>query len=67
MPWHGAPFRRSRQHRMLGGVCSGMAEAAGWPPWLMRIFFVVGSIAAVAVPGSLIYVVLWIIVPLERR
>lgn len=44
-----------------------MAEAVGWPPWLMRIVFVVGSIAAVAVPGSLIYVILWVIVPLERR
>ncbi len=52
---------------MLGGVCGGMADAVGWPAWLVRVLFVVGSIAAVAVPGSLIYVVLWILVPLERR
>lgn len=52
---------------MIGGVCGGMAQAVGWPAWLVRILFVVGSIAAIAVPGSLIYVVLWIIVPLEER
>lgn len=67
MAWQGAPFRRSRRHRMIGGVCGGMAQAVGWPAWLVRILFVVGSIAAIAVPGSLIYVVLWIIVPLEER
>lgn len=44
-----------------------MADAVGWSPWLVRVLFVVGSIAAIAVPGSLIYVVLWIIVPLEER
>ena len=52
---------------MIGGVCGGMAQAAGWPAWLVRILFVAGSIAAIAVPGSLIYVVLWIIVPSEER
>lgn len=66
MPWQGAPFRRSRRRRLLGGVCGGMADAVGLPVWLVRILFVVGSIAAIAVPGSLIYVMLWIIVPLER-
>ena len=67
MAWQGAPFRRSRCRRMLGGVCGGMADSVGWPAWLVRILFVAGSIAAIAVPGSLIYVVLWIIVPLEER
>ena len=44
-----------------------MADASGLPAWLVRILFVAGSIAAIAVPGSLIYVILWIIVPLEQR
>ena len=43
-----------------------MAQAIGWPAWLVRILYVVASIAAIGVPGSLIYVVLWIIVPLEE-
>ena len=43
-----------------------MAQAIGWPAWLVRILYVVGPIAAIGVPGSLIYVVLWIIVPLEE-
>lgn len=44
-----------------------MAKAVGLPAWLVRILFMVGSIAAIAVPGSLIYVILWIIVPWEPR
>jgi phage shock protein C len=67
MAWQGAPFRRSRRHRILGGVCGGMAEAIGWSPLIVRILFVVGSVAAIAVPGSLIYVILWVLLPLEHR
>ena len=43
-----------------------MADATGWPAWVVRILFVAGSIAAIAVPGSLVYVVLWIVIPLEE-
>lgn len=43
-----------------------MAETIGWSPWLIRILFMVGSIAAIAIPGSLIYVVLWLVVPLAE-
>ncbi|HZV95126.1 MAG TPA: PspC domain-containing protein [Candidatus Nitrosocosmicus sp.] len=57
------PLRRSRRHRMIAGVCGGIAEWLGWDPTLVRVLYVVGSILSVAFPGILVYVILWIIVP----
>lgn len=57
------PLRRSRRHRMIAGVCGGIAEWLGWDPTLVRVLYVVGSILSVAFPGILVYIILWIIVP----
>jgi phage shock protein C len=57
------PLRRSRRHRMIAGVCGGIAEWLGWDPTLVRVLYVVGSIVSAAFPGLLVYVLLWIIVP----
>jgi phage shock protein C len=57
------PLRRSRRHRWLGGVCGGLAEWLGWNPNLVRFLYVVGSIVSVGFPGSVVYVILWIVIP----
>jgi phage shock protein C len=57
------PLRRSRQHKVLGGVCGGLAEWLGWDVTLVRILYVVVSILSAAFPGILVYVVLWIVMP----
>jgi phage shock protein C len=57
------PLRRSRRHRMIAGVCGGIAEWLGWDPTLVRVLYVVGSIVSAAFPGILVYLLLWIIVP----
>jgi phage shock protein C len=57
------PLRRSRRHRMIAGVCGGIAEWLGWDPTLVRVLYVVGSIVSAAFPGLLVYLLLWIIVP----
>ena len=57
------PLRRSRRHRMIAGVCGGIAEWLGWDPTLVRVLYVVGSVLSVAFPGILVYLILWIIVP----
>lgn len=44
-----------------------MAEAIGWPPLLVRILFVVVSIVLIFVPGWLVYLILWAVVPLDRE
>ena len=57
------PLRRSRRHRVLGGVCGGLADWLGWNPTLVRIVYVAVSIGSAAFPGILVYVVLWILMP----
>ena len=54
---------RSRRHRMIGGVCGGLADWLGWDPTLVRILYVLGSILSVAFPGTIVYIVLWLIMP----
>ena len=58
------PLRRSRRHRMVGGVCGGLAEWRGWNPTLVRVLFVlVGALPIF--PVFIAYLVLWLLVPLE--
>ena len=57
-----ARLRKSRD-RILGGVCGGIAEWLGWDLTLVRILYVIASIASVAFPGIVIYLVLWLIMP----
>lgn len=57
------PLRRSRSNRMIAGVVGGLANYFGIDPTLARVIYVVGSIASVAFPGILVYVLLWAIIP----
>ena len=61
------PLRRSRRHKMIAGVCGGIAEWLGWDPTVVRVLYVVGSIVSVAFPGILVYLLLWIIMPKAPR
>jgi phage shock protein C len=56
-------LRRSRSHRIIGGVCGGLAEYFGVDPLLVRAIFVV--IAIMAGSGLLLYILLWLLVPME--
>ena len=62
----GNPLRRSRRHRMLGGVCGGFADWLGWDPTLVRIVYVVVSVCSAAFPGILVYLVLWLVMPQDE-
>ncbi len=57
------PLRRSRRHKMIAGVCGGLAEWLGWDPTVVRILYVLVSIFSAAFPGILVYLLLWIIMP----
>lgn len=54
---------RSETDVMLGGVCAGLGDFFNLDPTIMRLIFVVlfltGSL------GFWVYVVMWIVVPLE--
>lgn len=58
-----AKLHRSRNKRMIAGVMGGIAEYLGWSPMWVRILFVIISSLSAAVPGILIYVVLWVVMP----
>ena len=64
MPPHAA-LHRSRRHRLLAGVCGGLAAWLGWSPTVVRILYVLVSICSAAFPGILVYVILWLFMPLE--
>ncbi len=55
---------RSRNNRMIAGVCSGLAEFFGIDPTVVRLIFVAGTLIGF---GSfvLIYIILFIVVPEE--
>ena len=54
---------RSRDERMLGGVCGGLAKYLNADPTLIRLLFIL--FAVVGGPGIIAYLILWIIVPQE--
>lgn len=60
-------LERSRDDRMIAGVCGGIAEYFGWDPTLVRIVYVIGSLLSAAFPGTLAYIILWVVMPDEGR
>lgn len=60
------PYRklyRSRQDKMIAGVCGGLAAYFNTDPTWIRLLFVLFFILG----GSalLVYIIMWILVPLE--
>ena len=55
---------RSRD-RILGGVCGGLAKWLGFDVTLVRILYILISILSAAFPGTIVYIILWIIMPEE--
>lgn len=59
------PLKRSRDERMIGGVCGGIAEWLGWSATRVRVLYVIVSVLSAAFPGILVYILLWIAIPEE--
>ena len=59
------PLRRSQQHKLIAGVCGGIADWLGWDPTLVRILYVVVSVLSAGFPGLLVYILLWVLMPKE--
>ena len=55
-------LRRSR-NKVIAGVCGGLAERVGWSATRMRIVYLVVSILSAAFPGTLVYIILWFVMP----
>lgn len=54
---------RSKNERMLLGVCGGIAEWLGWDPTIVRVAYVLISVCSAGFPGILVYIILALIMP----
>lgn len=57
-------LRRSRSNRIVAGVCGGLAEFFGISSFWFRLGMLIALIPG-GVPGILIYLLLWIMIPAE--
>ena len=56
-------LRRSTTDRWIGGVSGGLADVTGIPSWSWRILFVLTAL--VHGLGLVMYILMWIFVPLR--
>lgn len=54
---------RSRSERWLAGVCGGIGNYFNTDPTVVRVIFVLAAL--IMGGGLLIYLILWLIIPLE--
>jgi phage shock protein C len=59
----GRRLTRSSQHKMIAGVCGGLAEYFGLDPTVVRVAYVLISVISVAFPGILAYIILMFVMP----
>ena len=55
------PLHRSRRHKIIAGVCGGIADWLGWRPTTVRILYVLLSLCSAGFPGTIVYILLWIV------
>ena len=59
------PLMRVRQGALIAGVCGGIAKWLGWDPTIVRVVYVMLTLLSAAFPGVILYILLWILMPLE--
>jgi len=64
MRHQGQALRRSRNDRVVAGVCGGLAEFFGVSAFWFRLAFLMALIPG-GVPGILVYLIMMIVVPSE--
>ena len=52
--------------KMIAGVLGGIAEYFDMDPTVVRILYVILSIASVGFPGIIAYLIMWAIIPMEQ-
>ena len=55
---------RSNDGRMIAGVCAGLGRYFDMDPTIIRVIFVL--LALFAAGGVLLYLILWLIMPLDE-
>ena len=59
-------LRRSRSDKMIAGVVGGLARYFGIDPTMARVLYLILSILSVGFPGTLVYIILWVVIPEEE-
>lgn len=54
-------MHRSRQHKMIAGVCGGIAERFNMSPTVVRLLFVASCI--LPGPQFIAYLIMWVVFP----
>lgn len=52
-------------HRMLAGVCAGLADYFGWDVTVLRIIYALATVFT-AFSGVIVYIILWIVMPEKK-
>ena len=58
-------LRRSRDNRVIAGVCGGLGEFFGISAIWFRLVFLILALPG-GLPGILPYLILWFVIPPER-
>jgi len=58
-------LKRSRDQRIIAGVCGGIAEWLGWSAGATRVLYVLVTLFT-GVP-AILYLVLWVVMPVRDR
>ena len=56
---------RSKNDRMIAGVCGGIAKWLGWDPTAVRVLYVLFTVLP-PFPGILVYLILALVMPAEE-
>lgn len=59
-------LRRSRSNRILAGVCGGLGEFFGISAFWFRLALIIALLPG-GIPGIVIYLIMWIIMPPAGR
>lgn len=54
------------KNQKIGGVCAGIAEYFDLDVTLVRAIYAILSIFSAGFPGLVLYIILWIIMPLSE-
>jgi len=59
-------LKRSKD-QMIAGVCAGIAEYFNLDKTLVRVLYVILAVFSAGFPGLLLYILLWLIMPLNEE
>ena len=57
---------RSKENKVIAGVCGGIAEAFSFDPILVRLILVFVALVTGVIPFLITYIIAWFIIPYEN-